>query len=134
MKDTYYSKPGWEPAYDTMVYLSDAYDEAGGNFKSTFDPGNWGTVFRGQEMTDVADAYKAAGGTYYNQFTPAQNAGVPYNAATGEAAPVMNMQTGVPETPQFDATGKVIGQTPTPVGGSGSSHSLSPDVINKMWR
>lgn len=138
MKD-YWSTPMWGgpggTTYDTNAYLADAYDKAAGaNFNSPLNPSTWGTVFKGQDYADIAEKYKAAGGTYFDQFTPAQQAGVPYNAATGEATPVMNMQTGVPETPTFGPTGKVTGQTPTPVGGTGSYNTLGPDVINKMWR
>jgi hypothetical protein len=50
--------------------------------------------------------------------------GQPYIAGTGMAAPVMNMTTGIPENPN----------TGLPMVSTGSSHTLSPDVINKMWR
>lgn len=50
--------------------------------------------------------------------------GQPYIAATGMAAPVMNMTTGVPQNPN----------TGQPMVGSGSLHTLAPEVISKMWR
>jgi len=131
----YWSGPGWKGAYDTNVFLADAYDKAGGaSFNSPLSPASWGTVYKGQDYADIADKYKAAGGTYFNQFTPAQQAGVPYNAATGEAAPVMNMQTGVAEVPTFDASGKITGHTPTSTAASGSFHTVQPQVMNRMWR
>src|SRR5258705_13487815 len=120
--------------YDQNMNTAQAYNDNPGVLHTPLDPASWGTTYKGQDYTDIIDKYKAAGGTYFNQFTPAQQAGVPYYAATGEAAPVMNMQTGVAETPTFDATGKVTGQLPTSTTGTGSFHTLQPDVMNKMWR
>lgn len=133
MKD-YWSPDKWGSTYDTNLYLANAYDKSGGNFNSPLDPSTWGTVFRGQDYTDIGEKYKAAGGTYFNQFTPAQQAGVPYMAATGEPAPVMNMATGVAETPVMSAGGQITGQTPTAMGGSGSYHTLDPNILSRMWR
>src|SRR5258708_4166405 len=138
MKD-YFSTAKWDTGsapgmYDQSMNIAQAYNDKPGVLHSPLDPASWGTTYRGQEYTDIADKYKAAGGTYFNQFTPAQQAGVPYYAATGQPAPVMNMQRGVAETPTVSPTGKVRGQTPTPVGGTGSYNTLAPDVVNRMWR
>lgn len=138
MKD-YFSTPQWDTGsgpgmYEQNMNIAQAYNETPGVLHTPLDPASWGTTYKGQDYADITDKYKAAGGTYFDQFTPAQQAGVPYYAATGEPAPVMNMQTGVAETPVLNSTGLVTGQTPAQVRGSGSLHTLAPEVISKMWR
>lgn len=113
----------WNPGGGTGYFersLANAktYDEVPGVYHSEISPERFNP--------EQKEAYIAGGGTYYNQFSPAQNAGVPYYAATGEAAPVMNMQTGVAENPLTGAAMNTAGM--------GSFHTLQPDVINKMWR
>jgi hypothetical protein len=130
----YWSKPGYEPLYEQNMNIAQTYNDTPGVLHSPLDPASWGTTYRGQDYADIGEKYKQAGGTYFDQFSPAQQAGVPYYAATGQPAPVMNMQTGVAETPNFDALGKITGQTPATAATSGSYHVLPPDVINKMWR
>lgn len=139
MKD-YFSGPQWNTGsapgmYEQNMNIAQTYNDTPGVLHSSLDPASWGTTFRGQDYTDIAEKYKQAGGTYFNQFTPAQQAGVPYYAATGEPAPIMNMQTGVAETPTFGAMGQVTGQTPAMnIGGSGSYHAVDPAIISRMWR
>ena len=112
--------------YDRELATARTYNDQPGVYNSQLSPARF--------SPEQKEAYINQGGTYYNQFTPAQNAGVPYVTATGEPAPVMNLQTGVAETPIFDASGKITGQLPTSTVGSGSFHTLQPEVMNKMWR
>jgi hypothetical protein len=135
MQNYYASTPGYSAdTYGQLKGMAEAGSGPGVQYNTPLDPSTWGTVYRGPDYDKMIEDYKAAGGTYYNQFTPAQQAGVPYIAATGEAAPVMNMQTGVAETPTFGPTGKVTGQTPTSATTSGSYHAVEPEILNKMWR
>lgn len=121
------STPGYSAdTYNQLKGMAEAGSTPGVQYNTPLDPSTWGTVYRGPDYDKLAQDYTAAGGTYYNQFTPAQQAGVPYYAATGEAAPVMNMQTGVAENP---LTGQPMNTT-----GTGSFHTLQPDVMNRMWR
>lgn len=121
----------WNPGggtgfFERSLANAKAYDASPGVYHSEIDPARF--------TPEQKESYIGGGGTYYDQFTPAQQSGLPYFAATGEAAPVMNMATGVAETPTFGAGGKVTGQTPATVGGTGSFHTLAPEVLSKMWR
>lgn len=113
----------WNPGggtgfYERSLANAKAYDTTPGVYHSEIDPARF--------TPEQKEAYIAGGGTYYGSQTPAQAAGVPYFAATGEPAPVMNMATGVAENP--------LTKQPMQVGGTGSFNTLAPDVINRMWR
>jgi hypothetical protein len=126
MQNYYASTPGYSAGtYDQLRGMAEAGSTPGVQYNTPLDPSTWGTVYKGPDYDRLAQEYKAAGGTYYGSQTPAQQAGAPYYAATGEPAPVMNMATGMAENPL----------TKQPMsGGSGSSHTLSPDILSKMWR
>jgi hypothetical protein len=125
-KEYYANQPG---AYERLQGMTGS--APGTVYNSPLSPESWGSVYRGQDFTDLGEKYKAAGGTYYNQFDPkiteANARGLPYNTATGESLPVMNMQTGIP---QNALTGQPVSTGPA----SGSYHGVSPDILSRMWR
>jgi len=112
--------------YDKYVNEADTYSSGKyGGYMSPLDPMKWGSGGYGFEPQMKAD-YIAAGGKAFEQAPTAPGMalpGQPYNAATGMAAPVMSA-TGVPVNPN---TGQFAGSV-------GSSHTLNPNIINRMWR
>jgi len=110
---------------------SNAYIGHAGGFHSPMDPKEWGGSQRGSDVNKMIDEYRARGGQgLYDQqaATNPSAVGWPTDAA-GNPLPKMDMTTGktLAANPQTGAWG--------PGGvGSGSSFSLSPDVLSKMWR
>jgi hypothetical protein len=100
---------------------------AGVNYNNPLDPKTWG----GSERGDVYDRMKAeylkrgGQGTYEQQAQYPGATNWPMDAS-GNPLPRMNMQTGKAES--------IVPGAPPPGVGSGSSMSLSPDVLKKMWR
>lgn len=107
-----------------------AYVGSGG-YHNPMDPKEWGGSVRGDEVDQMKAAYLAAGGQgTYDQLaaTNPKSVGWPTDAA-GNPLGRMNPTTGATEMPNA-ATGVWAPGT----GGSGSSNTLSSDILSKMWR
>jgi hypothetical protein len=111
----------WGSNYDQLMKLSQGYDAAGsGNYIDPLNPRNWGAGA-------MKDEYMQRGGlgTYEQQAQYPGATNWPMDAQ-GNPLPRLNMQTGQAES--------IVPGAPAPSAGSGSTNSLSPDILQKMWR
>jgi hypothetical protein len=102
-----------------------------GNYHNPMDPKEWGGSVRGAEVDAMKAAYLAAGGQgTYDQLaaTNPKAVGWPTDAA-GNPLGRMNPTTGATEMPNA-ATGAWAPGS----GGSGSTNTLAPEILQKMWR
>ena len=132
----------WNPAgpddeYRQLSALSQAYNRNGldSSYQDPLNPTNWRAS--GVYTQDQADKMKAEYvnrgglGTYEQlAFTNPKDVGAPYNATTG--GPVgTDTWEGIQAKLGYKGA---VAPTTAPAGGTGSSNSLSPDVLKKMWR
>lgn len=113
----------WRSNYDVLSELSRGYAAqpgGGGAYIDPLSPRNWGAGA-------MKDEYLQRGGlgTYEQQAQYPGATNWPMDAS-GNPLPKMNMQTGQAES--------IVPGAPPPSGGSGSTNSLSPDILKKMWR
>jgi hypothetical protein len=103
----------------------------GVSYHNPMDPKEWGGSVRGSDVDKMKEAYLAAGGQgTYDQLaaTNPKAVGWPTDAA-GNPLPKMDMATG-----KTLAANPQTGAWAPGGGGSGSSFSLNPAVLQKMWR
>jgi hypothetical protein len=114
------SQGQWGSNWDQLMKLSQGYEGTTTNYIDPLNPRNWGAG-------GMKDEYLKRGGlgTYEQQAQYPGATNWPMDAA-GNPLPRMNMQTGKAES--------IVPGAPPISGGSGSSNSLSPDVLKKMWR
>ena len=114
------SRGPWSSGYDQLMNLSKGYEGTTTNYIDPLNPRNWGAGA-------MKDEYLQRGGlgTFEQQAAYPGATNWPSDAA-GNPLPQMNMQTGQPQS--------IVPGAPAPSVGSGSSNSLSPDILRKMWR
>jgi hypothetical protein len=126
---------------DTVSRLAHMGDVSGSgtggvSYHNPMDPKEWGGSVRGQDVENMKAAYLAAGGQgTYDQLaaTDPKSVGWPTDAA-GNPLPKMGStgQTLYPSGSQgFQPPASGSAQA---MGGSGSTNSLSPEILKKMWR
>ena len=125
---------------DTVSRLAHMGDVSGSGtggvaYHNPMDPKEWGGSVRGADVDAMKAAYLAAGGQgTYDQLaaTSPKSVGWPTDASGN---PLPRAGGSGPEYPQA-AGGWSTTMTSggLPAGGSGSSFSLSPEVLRKMWR
>lgn len=113
----------WGSNYDQLMKLSSMYANApggGGNYIDPLNPRNW-------QAGAMKDEYLQQGGlgTFEQQAQYPGATNWPMDAS-GNPLPRLNMQTGQKES--------IVPGAPPVSAGSGSSNSLSPDILKKMWR
>jgi|SRR5580765_652775 len=122
------SRGPWSSGFDQLMNLSKSYENTTTNYIDPLNPRNWGAGA-------MKDEYLQRGGlgTYEQQAQYPGATNWPTDAS-GNPLPRLNLQTGAQEYPQ--ATGGWGTTTPTGgiAGGTGSTNSLSSDVLSKMWR
>jgi hypothetical protein len=111
----------WSSGFDQLMNLSRGYENAPTNYIDPLNPRNWGAGA-------MKDEYLKAGGlgTYEQQAQYPGATNWPMDAS-GNPLPRMT-STGALESP--GPTGAVAAAS----GGSGSSMSLNPEILKKMWR
>jgi hypothetical protein len=114
------SQGPWSSGYDQLMNLSKGYENTTTNYIDPLNPRNW-------QAGAMKDEYLQQGGlgTYEQQAAYPGATNWPMDAQ-GNPLPRMNMQTGQAES--------IVPGAPPPGAGSGSSFSLSPDILSKMWR
>jgi hypothetical protein len=129
---------GADDAYRRLKGLSDMYHVGGataGAYQDPLDPKNWrqSGVYTGDQAQKMKEEYVNRGGLgTYEQlaFTNPKDIGAPYQTATG--GPV-GTDTWEGIQAKLGYKGATAPPT-TPAGGVGSSFSLNPSVLSKMWR
>jgi hypothetical protein len=111
---------GGPEAFNTLMELSKGYAGTSTNYIDPLNPGNWGAG-------PMKNEYLQRGGlgTYEQQAQYPGATNWPMDAS-GNPLPRLNMQTGQAES--------IVPGAPAPGAGSGSTNSLSPDILKKMWR
>lgn len=117
------SQGQWGSNWDQLMKLSQGYASqpgGGGNYIDPLNPRNWGAGA-------MKDEYLSRGGlgTYEQQAQYPGATNWPMDAS-GNPLPRMNMQTGTAES--------IVPGAPPVGAGSGSTNTLSPDILKKMWR
>ena len=118
------SQGQWGSNWYQLMKLSQGYANlpggGGGNYIDPLNPRNWGAGAMKNEYLQ-----RGGLGTYEQQAQYPGATNWPMDAS-GNPLPRMNMQTGKAES--------IVPGAPPPGVGSGSSVSLSPEVLKKMWR
>jgi|SRR5580765_3542091 hypothetical protein len=110
---------------------SNAYIGHAGGYHSPMDPKEWGGSQRGDQVNKMINEYRTRGGQGLYDQQAATNPGAVGWPTDVSGNPLPKYSSDMTKVLQPNAA---TGQWAPGTGGSGSTNTLSPDVLKKMWR